>query len=108
MLQRSAFLLFMLLCLPSSLPLAQGRVISRVTDSIGNPLAATIVSLSSDKRNGAVVTNAEGYYSFPGLPFGDYVIRFSKTGLSSVQLQVSLAANATMLVNARRGACAES
>ncbi len=107
MLQRSAFLLFVLLCLPSSFLLAQGRIIGRVTDSTGNPLAATIVSLSSDKRNGAVVTNAEGYYSFPGLPPGEYVIRFSKTGLSSLLSQVSLTANATMLVNARLVARAE-
>lgn len=80
---------------------AQGRLVGRVMDGDGQPVVAAIVSLSGKSKTGAVITNAQGYYTFVALPEGPYAVRVSKRGAQPSEQAVSLAANSTVLLNLR-------
>ncbi len=79
--------------------LAQARLLGQIMDEYGKPVVAAIVSLTGNNKTGAVITNNQGYYTFLGLPEGNYNIKALKSGLSSTDKKVSLKANVTLMYN---------
>ncbi len=58
----------------------QGRLMGRVTDYNGKPVAAATV-FASGPTSKAVLTNAQGYYVFLAVPEGKYNLKVFKRGL---------------------------
>lgn len=82
---------------------AQARLLGRIVDDKGKPVVAAIVSLTGNGRTGAVITNSNGYYTFLGLPEGEYNIKALKSGLSSPKKSISLKDNVTLMYNLQIG-----
>lgn len=63
-----------------------------VTDPDGNPLPGVTVTVSSPALMGerTAVSAGNGDYIIRGLPPGDYTVRYTLTGLQTVERQVSL------------------
>ncbi|MBC8044145.1 MAG: TonB family protein [Rhizobacter sp.] len=81
---------------------AQGRLIGRVMDKIGDPVAATTVYVSGATTK-ATLSNAQGYYTLLDVPEGDYTIKASKRGLPDWGTKVSIASNYTVRLDIRLG-----
>ena len=79
------------------------RVAGYLTETDNStPIAGAEVELSSRSRSWLrnakrfmTTTNAQGEYAFPGVPAGNYTVRFSKTGY--VPLNMLLTVNSNML-----------
>ncbi|MCS7014179.1 MAG: TonB family protein [Chloroherpetonaceae bacterium] len=75
---------------------SQGRLLGRVVDGSGNPLAAATVYLSSGTTTQAALSNADGYYIFLSVPEGQYTLKAFKRGLPKMDaISVTIAANTT-------------
>lgn len=74
-------------------PHAAGRIVGRVTDTAGNPLAGAAVSA---RRAGADAPGAEtrtgetGGFQLEGLPPGSYVVHAERAGFGSAEHAVGL------------------
>lgn len=72
-------------------PTPRYRIVGRVTDTDGNPLAAVTMELSGDAQ-ATVLTDGNGYYQFVDLLAGNYTVRPSLTGwtFTPAQRQIDL------------------
>jgi TonB family protein len=87
---------FLLLSVPTSLA-SQGRLLGRVIDAGGSPVAAATVFLTSGAATQAAVSNAQGYYVFLAVPEGAYTLKAQKRGLPKTDpVNVQVAANTTV------------
>ena len=87
MTRRTFVLLVALLCAASVPVFAQGRqsgsLGGRLTTADGLPVQGVTVTVSSDALQGlrSAVTDVNGVYSVPGLPAGEYVVKFELSGM---------------------------
>jgi len=87
---------YLLLSVPTSLA-SQGRLLGRVIDAGGSPVAAATVFLTSGAATQATVSNAQGYYVFLAVPEGAYTLKAQKRGLPKTDpVNVQVAANTTV------------
>ncbi len=87
---------YLLLGIPTSLA-SQGRLLGRVIDAGGSPIAAATVFLTSGAATQAAVSNAQGYYVFLAVPEGAYTLKAQKRGLPKTDpVNVQVAANTTV------------
>ncbi len=85
-----------LLSIPTSLA-SQGRLLGRVLDAGGAPVAAATVFLTSGAATQAAVSNAQGYYVFLAVPEGAYTLKAQKRGLPKTDpINVQVASNTTV------------
>jgi protocatechuate 3,4-dioxygenase beta subunit len=98
-LRRAAILLFLFLLLLLGLGAApamaqEGRVVGRVTDNLGNPVAGAQVLLYSATdslaRPRAAVTGETGGFEFTAVPAGEYRVVAAGTGYRPREVRVSL------------------
>jgi hypothetical protein len=94
-----------LLCLPARTPaqVLYGSLVGNVTDPSGAAVAAAKVTVTHQEtsltREGA--TNAEGMYSFPGIPTGLYTVKVSAAGfVDFARKDVPVTLNNTTRLNA--------
>jgi len=75
-----------------------------VEDALLHPLAGATVVLHDSAGNtvGKLVTKADGKFTFPGIPFGDYTVEGSSPGLvgdhQHLQIQSSEIANVELVL----------
>ena len=101
--KRVLVMLAALLCLAAP-AMAQGQQAGTLSgrlssaDSLSLPGATVTVSSSALQGVRTVVTDINGVYSLPGLPPGDYVVKFEMDGMSTVErhAQVTLGGAVTM------------
>ena len=85
-----------LLLLISATAFAQGEqsgaVRGRIASSDGLALPGVTITVESPSLQGvrSAVTDVNGVYSIPGLPPGDYVVRFELSGFATTQRSVSV------------------
>ena len=86
---------------------AQGRqtgtVVGTVTDRDGLVMPGATVTLSSPALQGvrATTTDGNGNYTVPGLPPGDYTVRFELTGMRTVEVRQRVDLGLTARVDAQ-------
>jgi TonB family protein len=70
---------------------AAGKFSGIISDPSGMPIANATVIMNNHKANGIQMTtsNAEGKYSFVGLPAGEYELRVTKPGFAEFQATIS-------------------
>lgn len=74
----------------------EGRLLGRVVDGSGNPLAAATIYLSSGTTTQAALSNADGYYIFLSVPEGQYTLKAFKRGLPKIEpINLTIVANTT-------------
>ena len=81
-----------------------GRVIGRVTDAVGNPVAnARVVLVPADSAAAprTAVTGETGGFDFAAVPPGRYSVRAAAAGFRERQLHVELRPHARQTVIAR-------
>jgi|GEM_PF-2287908 len=69
----------------------QGRIVGRVTDGVGNPVAGarvTLVDADSTREARTVVTGETGVFEFAGLPAGGYRVRVASGRYSAREMAV--------------------
>src|SRR3954468_17130638 len=85
-----------LLLLLSASAFAQGEqsgaIRGRLSSSDSLALPGVTITVASPSLQGvrSAVTDVNGVYSIPGLPPGDYLVRFALSGFASVQRTVSV------------------
>jgi len=69
-----------------------GAVRGRIASSDGLALPGVTITVESPSLQGvrSAVTDVNGVYSIPGLPPGDYVVRFELSGFATTQRSVSV------------------
>lgn len=88
---RRAVALVALLLLSWSTAFAQGRqtgaIVGTVTDRDGLVIPGATVTVSSPALQGvrSATTDGNGNYTIPGLPTGDYLVRFELVGMRAVE-----------------------
>ncbi len=92
-LRRSSCVLLLVLLLPAIICIAQtaGGIKGVVTDESGAVVPAAAINLSGKGVQKAVQSQADGTYSFVGLPPGQYTIRTTVPGFSPFTQQVTVA-----------------
>ncbi|MDX2130086.1 MAG: TonB family protein [Chloroherpetonaceae bacterium] len=105
----SAFLIFhSVLCVSQTIAQNQGRLMGRVIDEGGVPLAGATLYINGTATQ-AAITNAQGYYTFLSLPEGSYKMRVFKRGLPAKEnIEVSVNSGATTRADFRLGANTET
>ncbi|GIV24360.1 MAG: TonB-dependent receptor [Bacteroidia bacterium] len=71
-----------------SLLLAQGTIRGSVIDSEGEPVVGAQVLLLPLQKG--TLTNPEGLFSFPGVPFGTYRLRITALGIDTIWADVAI------------------
>lgn len=85
---------FLLLAVAGAVPAAAqeaGRIVGRVTDGVGNPVAGarvTLVDADSTREARTVVTGETGVFEFAGLPAGGYRVRVASGRYSAPETAV--------------------
>jgi hypothetical protein len=79
-----------------------GTLSGTVTDQDGLVLPGVTVTVTSPALQGArsTVTDGNGVYTLPGLPSGDYSVRFELTGLRTVEARQQVSVGQPARVNA--------
>jgi hypothetical protein len=69
-----------------------GALRGRLVSSDGVALPGATITVASPSLQGArsTVSDVNGVYAIPGLPAGDYTVRFEKTGLGAIERRVSV------------------
>ena len=69
-----------------------GAVRGRIASSDGLALPGVTITVESPSLQGvrSAVTDVNGVYSIPGLPPGDYVVRFELSGFAAAQRKVAV------------------
>ncbi len=92
------------LCLPFDEALSQqGRLMGRVLDSSGKPVAGATIYITSSNVTQAAVSNAQGYYTFLNVPPETYKIRTYKRGYSAWNSDLTVAANSITRIDVKLG-----
>ncbi|MFN3344990.1 MAG: carboxypeptidase-like regulatory domain-containing protein, partial [Chloroherpetonaceae bacterium] len=81
----------------------QGRLMGRVLDSSGKPVAGATIYITSASVTQAAVSNAQGYYTFLNVPPENYKIRTYKRGYSAWNSELSVVANSITRVDVKLG-----
>lgn len=82
---------------------AQGRLMGRIIDQAGSPLAAATIYISGVTTTQATLSNAQGYYTFLSLPEGIYTIKATKRGMPAWDSQVSITPSVTARIDIHIG-----
>jgi Ca-activated chloride channel homolog len=87
---------------PAPTAQAYARLSGTTADSQGMPLPGVTITASAPGKPMArtVVSNAEGRFTVPDLPPGDYAVRFDLDGFNAVETEVKVAAADTKQVDA--------
>ncbi len=94
----------LMLCLPFDEALGQqGRLMGRVLDSSGKPVAGATIYITSSNVTQAAVSNAQGYYTFLNVPPETYKIRTYKRGYSAWNSDLTVAANSITRIDVKLG-----
>jgi hypothetical protein len=80
-----------------------GTLAGRATDEQGVSLPGVSVTTTSPALQGSrtAVTNANGNYTFPQLPPGEYAVKFDLSGFQTVTLPTKVSSGQEVAVNAR-------
>jgi TonB family protein len=81
----------------------QGRLMGRVLDSSGKPVAGATIYITSSNVTQAAVTNAQGYYTFLNVPPETYKIRTYKRGYSAWTSDLAVVANSITRIDVKLG-----
>ncbi len=81
----------------------QGRLMGRVLDSSGKPVAGATIYITSSNVTQAAVSNAQGYYTFLNVPPETYKIRTYKRGYSAWNSDLTVAANSITRIDVKLG-----
>ncbi len=81
----------------------QGRLMGRVLDSSGKPVAGATIYITSSNVTQAAVTNAQGYYTFLNVPPETYKIRTYKRGYSAWNSDLTVIANSITRIDVKLG-----
>jgi TonB family protein len=81
----------------------QGRLMGRVLDSSGKPVAGATIYITSTTVTQAAVSNAQGYYTFLNVPPETYKIRTYKRGYSTWNSELAVVANSITRVDVKLG-----
>ena len=101
---RAAVVAGALLSLAAPAAAQAGRVIGRVTDAAGNPVAnarVVLVSADSGAAQRTATTGETGGFDFASVPPGHYPLRAAAAGFRERQLRVELRPHARETVIAR-------
>ncbi len=79
----------------------QGRLMGRVLDSSGKPVAGATIYITSPNVTQAAVSNAQGYYTFLNVPPESYKIKTYKRGYSTWDSELVVAANTITRVDVK-------
>ncbi len=86
---------------------AQGRLIGRVTDEDGTPVAGATVSVSGQTAMVAI-SNAQGYYVLLDVPQGQYEVKATKRGKPVWRGSITIASGVTQRIDMRLGSKSEN
>ncbi len=81
----------------------QGRLMGRVLDSSGKPVAGATIYITSATVTQAAVSNAQGYYTFLNVPPENYKIRTYKRGYSAWNSDLTVVANSITRIDVKLG-----
>jgi hypothetical protein len=81
----------------------QGRLMGRVQDSSGKPVAGATIYITCSSVTQAAVSNAQGYYTFLNVPPETYKIRTYKRGYSTWNSDLTVAANSITRIDVKLG-----
>ncbi len=81
----------------------QGRLMGRVLDSSGKPVAGATIYITCSSVTQAAVSNAQGYYTFLNVPSENYKIRTYKRGYSAWSSDLVVAANSITRIDVKLG-----
>ncbi|HWK88747.1 MAG TPA: carboxypeptidase-like regulatory domain-containing protein [Longimicrobium sp.] len=91
---RSSILLLALACLlPAGAAAQAARVLGRVTDGVGNPVAGAVVTLVPADSGRATLTTASGPtggFELRGVQPGDYTVRAERAGFAAREQAVTV------------------
>lgn len=79
----------------------QGRLMGRVLDSSGKPVAGATIYITCSSVIQAAVSNAQGYYTFLNVPPENYKIRTYKRGYSAWNSDLVVAANSITRIDVK-------
>jgi TonB family protein len=79
----------------------QGRLMGRVLDSSGKPVAGATIYITCSSVTQAAVSNAQGYYTFLNVPPENYKIRTYKRGYSAWNSDLVVVANSITRVDVK-------
>ena len=88
--------------LPTPAQVLYGSMVGNVTDPSGAAIPGASVTITNQETNFSRegTTNAEGIYSFPGIPGGKYLIKVVNPGFVEYQKKdIEVATNSTVRVN---------
>ena len=96
----ATILLSLLFCL-GTFAQSTGIITGTVTDESGAVIANVAVTITNKATGVArtVNTNAEGYFSAPALPAGDYEVKAESTGFRTLERTATVLAGTTTTVN---------
>lgn len=81
----------------------QGRLMGRVLDNTGKPVAGATIYITSSSVTQAAVSNAQGYYTFLNVPPENYKIRTYKRGYSAWNSELAVVANSITRIDVKLG-----
>lgn len=81
----------------------QGRLMGRVLDSSGKPVAGATIYITCSSVTQAAVSNAQGYYTFLNVPPENYKIRTYKRGYNAWNSDLTIAANSITRIDVKLG-----
>lgn len=79
----------------------QGRLMGRVQDSSGKPVAGATIYITCSSVTQAAVSNAQGYYTFLNVPPENYKIRTYKRGYSGWNSDLVVVANSITRIDVK-------
>ena len=90
---RAVLLLVGMMAMAGAVPAAaqDGRIVGRVTDGTGNPVAGarvTLVSPDAPQQARTAVTGETGGFEFASVPAGSYRLRADEAGRASREVEV--------------------
>jgi hypothetical protein len=82
-----------------------GAIRGRLTSSDGAPLPGATITVASPSLQGerSAVADVNGVYTLPGLPPGEYVVRFELSGFAPYERKVSVPLGAAVVVDRTLG-----
>ncbi|MBC8044750.1 MAG: TonB family protein [Rhizobacter sp.] len=78
-----------------------GRLMGRVTEAKGLPLAGATLYITAAGATQAAISNAQGYYALLSVPAGEYKLKVSKRGLAPWETKVNVASNLTSRIDVK-------
>lgn len=95
--------LALVLCAAFEAVAQQGRLMGRVLDNGGKPVAGATIYITSASVTQAAVSNAQGYYTFLNVPPETYKIRTYKRGYDAWNSEIAVVANSITRIDVKLG-----